>query len=254
MSLPLTRAGVVDVAAIRAALAARISTSALAQAAPQGPSARQPLDTSAAMVLLRRASAGWLRTNTPAWQPLLTPAPSPNGAPPATDPGTPAVIRTATLEVIRTVILEVGNALQAAARSDLSRDAILRAVRLLLAELRHGFSTSRDAAGEPRSTTIDTAASWAPYAPFTPPDVRRARRPRARLRAAGNDDDVDEEAAPASAHEHAPGRESTGREAPQQELLDILRWLERQDGSADYGWLAGGGQGAPTGRVVDDSA
>ncbi|MEM7451637.1 MAG: hypothetical protein AAF350_09380 [Pseudomonadota bacterium] len=252
MSLPLTRAGVVDVAAIRAALSARISTSTLAQAAPQGASARQPLDTSAAMVLLRRASAGWLRTNTPTWQPLLTPAPSPNGAPPAADPGTPSAIRTATLEVVRTVILEVGNVLQAAARSDLTRDAILRAVRLLLTELRHGFSKPRDSGGEARITTIDTTASWAPYAPFTPPDVRRARRPRLRPRGATHGDD--DEAPPSSMGERDAAPDRGQAEAPQQELLDILRWLERQDGNADYGWLAGGSPGAPTGRVVDDSA
>ena len=240
MSLPLTRAGVVDVAAIRAALAARISTSTLAQAAPQGTSARQPLDTSAAIVLLRRASAGWLRTNTSTWQPLLTPAPSPNGAPPAADPGTPSAIRTATLEVVRTVILEVGNVLQAAARSDLSRDAILRAVRLLLTELRHGFSKPRDSNGEARNTTIDTTASWAPYAPFTPPDVRRARRPRMRLRGASHGDD--DEAPPSSTGEREPGPDHGQAEAPQQELLDILHWLERQDGSADYAWLDGAAQ------------
>lgn len=254
MSLPLTRAGVVDVAAIRAALAARISTSTLAQAAPQGTSGRQPLDTSAAVVLLRRASAGWLRTNTPTWQPLLTPARSPNGAPPTADPGTPSAIRTATLEVVRTVILEVGNVLQAAARSDLSRDAILRAVRLLLTELRHGFSKPRESGVEARNTTIDTTASWAPYAPFTPPDVRRARRPRPRPRAPRTGDETDDEAAMASTDDHRAGHDPNQHEPPQQELLDILRWLERQEGSADYGWLAGGNPGAPTGRVVDDSA
>ncbi|MEL6198837.1 MAG: hypothetical protein AAFR09_01390 [Pseudomonadota bacterium] len=254
MSLPLTRAGVVDVAAIRAALAARISTSTLAQAAPQGTSTRQPLDTNAAIVLLRRASAGWLRTNTPTWQPLLTPAPSPNGASPAADPGTPSAIRTATLEVVRTVILEVGNVLQAAARSDLSRDAILRAVRLLLTELRHGFSKPRESGGDARNTTIDTTASWAPYAPFTPPEVRRARRPRVRPRATGNGGDADDENELVSADDTGPQYEPSRHEAPQEALLDILQWLERQDGSADYGWLAGGNPGAPTGRVVDDSA
>ena len=189
VSLPLTRAGVVDVARIRATLAARIGDSALASASPSGPGARQPLDTDAAVALLRRASAGWLRANPQTWQPLLAPATT-AGAPPKPASTEPSALRTATLEIVRTVILEVGNALQAAARSDISRDAIARAVRLLLTELRRGLSHAREPGIEqPARPSVDSTPSWAPFSPYGPPALRRARQARARRATADGADD-----------------------------------------------------------------
>ncbi len=252
MSLPLTRAGVVDVARIRTTLAARIADSALASATPGGTASRNALDTDGAVALLRRASAGWLRANAPTWQPLLAPAPAANGN---TRPATtePAALRTATLEIVRTVMLEVGNALQSAARSDLSRDAIARAVRLLLTELRRGLMPpKRETGGDANRATADATPGWAPFSPYGAPPSQRARRLRPAPGGAAADGEADD------GHDEAPAGDAdvdgdSGGD-PNAALLDILRWLERHDGRADYGWIAGGAGGAPMGRVVDDSA
>lgn len=252
MSLPLTRAGVVDVARIRATLAARIADSALASAAPGGAASRQALDTDGAVALLRRASAGWLRANAQTWQPLLAPAPAANGAmrPATTEP---SALRTATLEIVRTVILEVGNALQSAARSDLSRDAIARAVRLLLTELRRGLApATRESGGDGSRPATDAPPAWAPFSPYGAPPAQRARRLRPAPRPEAADGEADDAEDGASA-QHAMEGDDRGND-PDAALLDILRWLERHDGRADYGWIAGGAGGAPMGRVVDDSA
>lgn len=251
MSLPLTRAGVVDVARIRATLAARIADSALASAAPGGATTRRALDTDGAVALLRRASAGWLRANAQAWQPLLAPEPAAGGsAKPATTE--PSALRTATLEIVRTVILEVGNALQAAARSDLSRDAIARAVRLLLSELRRGLTMPHESGGDGSRAAPDAAPAWAPFSPYGMPTAQRARRLRRKHPTETADAETEDgnNEAPSS---DAPRNDGAGS-APDAVLMDILRWLERHDGRADYGWIAGGAGGAPMGRVVDDSA
>ena len=251
MSGPLTTLTAPAVTRLRAALAGRIAASALATSSPRAPASRQPIDTEAAVALLRRASAGWLRDNAAAWRPLLA-------APAATTAGTAAadgtVARTRSLDIVRAVIAEVGAVLQAGSGSDAARNAIARAIARVAVELERWQAPRREPAGEARSAPAESAPTWSPFSPYTAPGPRRVRRRAARRGGdAGTEPDADDRSRPDDAS--SPADRHTAAQADAGEaLLDIVRWLERHDGRADYGWLAGRDGRAPTGRVVDDSA
>ena len=156
---------------------------------------------------------------------------------------------------MRAVVAEIATVLQSGSGNDAARSAIARAVTRLIAELERWPALRRDTTADAKSPVAEPGPTWSPFSPYATPGPRRVRR-RALRRPSERDDDPDGEAgAPADDGDTTPrAAADRGPDGDDAHLLDIVRWLERHDGRADYAWLAGTGSHAPTGRVVDDSA
>lgn len=235
-------------------VARRIAAAAPASAIVATAGLQRPLDSPAASTLLRRAVANALDAHRATWLALIASRLATSGEPSNGDAGQVASARhSLTLALVRMVIAEIGRALQRAAGSEASRNALKRAASQLLDQM-EGWRPSPVVDARAGVTTAPTTPEpWPPFAPnhLAPATTRRKERRRGRLSA---DDDDERSAAQSHTPASAAGADAAApdEEAP---LMDIVAWLCRHDFRADYAHLDGEAYGAlPIGRVVDDSA